>query len=98
MRLKKRSDTNDTLVSVVCECFTRSNERFQDLLGAVEAPVAEAFPGDHMTTAVETVAAVVLAVFAISTVGAAHFAPIAHKRNVLITVVVAANTITAAAS
>lgn len=54
----------------------------------MEARVAEAFPGDNMTNAVETVAAVVLAVFAVSTIRAAHLTPIAHKRNVLITVIV----------
>lgn len=56
----------------------------------MEARVAEAFPGYDMTNAVETVAAVVLAVFAVSTIGAAHLAPIAHMRNVLITVIVTA--------
>lgn len=63
---------------------------FQDLLGAMKARVAEALAGDNMTNAVETVAAVVLAVFAVSTIGAAHLTPIAHKRNVLITVIVTA--------
>lgn len=62
----------------------------RDLLGAMEARVAQALPGDNVTDAVETVAAVVLAVFAVSTVGAAHLAPTAHKRNVLITVIVTA--------
>lgn len=52
----------------------------------MEARVAQALPGDNMTNAVETVAAVVRAIFTVSTIGAAHLAPMAQKRNVLITV------------
>ena len=48
--------------------------------------VAEALSGDDVTDAVETVAAVVLAVLAVRPVGAAHLAPVAHRRNVVITV------------
>lgn len=72
------------------KCPTYSYEVFLDLLGAMEAWVAQALPGDNMTNAVETVAAVVLAIFAVSTIRAAHLAPMAHRRNVLITVIVTA--------
>lgn len=64
-----------------------SYEVSHDLLGAIKARVAQALPSDNMTEAVKTVTAVVLAVLAVSTVGAAHLAPIAHKRNALITVI-----------
>lgn len=90
LKKHEHNSTTNTLPSVVCKCPTHSYEVSQDLLDAMEARVAQALPGDNVTDAVETVAAVVLAVFAISTVGAAHLAPIAHKRNVLITVIVTA--------
>lgn len=40
-----------------------------------------------MTDAVKTVTAVVLTVLAICAIGAAHLAPITHKRNAMITVI-----------
>lgn len=64
-----------------------SYEVSHDLLGAIKARVAQALPSDNVTDAVKTVTAVVLAVLAVSTVGAAHLAPMAHKRNALITVI-----------
>lgn len=64
-----------------------SYEVSHDLLGAIKARVAQALPSDNMTDAIKTVTAVVLAVLAVSTVGAAHLAPMAHKRNALITVI-----------
>lgn len=64
-----------------------SYEVSHDLLGAIKARVAQALPSDNMTDAVKTVTAVVLAVLAVSTVGAAHLAPMADKRNALITVI-----------
>lgn len=90
LKKHERSSTTNTLPSVVCQCPTHTYEVSRDLLGAMEARVAQALPGDNVTDAVETVAAVVLAVFAVSTVGATHLAPTAHKRNVLITVIVTA--------
>lgn len=59
-----------------------------DLLGAIKSRVTQALSGDNMTDAVKTVTAVVLTVLAVCAVGAAHLAPITHKRNVLITVIV----------
>lgn len=59
----------------------------QDLLCAIKSRVTQALSGDNMTDAVKTVTAVVLAVLPICAVGAAHLAPIAHKRNVMITVI-----------
>lgn len=59
-----------------------------DLLGAIKYRVTQALSGDNMTDAVKTVTAVVLTVLAVCAVGAAHLAPITHKRNVLITVIV----------
>lgn len=57
------------------------------LLGAVKARVAQALPRDNVADAVKTVAAVVLAVLPICAVGAAHFTPMARKRNAVITVI-----------
>lgn len=59
----------------------------RDLLGAVKAGVAQALPRDNVADAVKTVAAVVLAVLSICAIGAAHFTPIARKRNAVITVI-----------
>lgn len=58
-----------------------------DLLSAIKPWVTQALSGDNMTEAVKTVTAVVLTVLAISAIGAAHLAPITHKRNVMITVI-----------
>lgn len=58
-----------------------------DLLGAVKARVAQALSCDNMADPVKTVAAIVLAVLSVGAVGAAHFAPIARKRNTGITVI-----------
>lgn len=58
-----------------------------DLLGAVKARVAQALSRDNMADPVKTVAAIVLAVLSVGAVGAAHFAPIARKRNAGITVI-----------
>lgn len=60
---------------------------WRDLLGAVKARVAQALPCDNVADAVKTVAAVVLAVLSICAIGAAHFTPIARKRNAVITVI-----------
>lgn len=57
------------------------------LLGAIKARVTQALPCDNMADPVKTVAAIVLAVLAICAVGAAHFTPITHKRNAVITVI-----------
>lgn len=59
----------------------------RDLLGAVKARVAQALSCDNMADPVKTVAAIVLAVLAICAIGAAHFTPITHKRNSVITVI-----------
>lgn len=59
----------------------------RDLLGAIKARVAQALSCDNMADPVKTVAAIVLAVFAICAVGAAHFTPITHKRNAFITAI-----------
>lgn len=53
-------------------------------VGAVEARVTQALPGDHVTDAVETVAAVVLAVLAVRAVGAAHLAPVPDPAGVAV--------------
>ncbi len=58
-----------------------------DLLGAIKPRVAQTLSGDNMTDAVKTVTAVVLTVLAICAIGAAHLAPITHKRNAMITVI-----------
>lgn len=58
-----------------------------NLLGAIKSGVTEALSGDNVTDAVITVTAVVLTVLSICSVGAAHLAPIAHRRNVVITVI-----------
>lgn len=58
-----------------------------DLLGAIKPRVTQALSSDNMADAVETVTAVVLTVLAIRAIGAAHLAPIAHKRNAMITVI-----------
>lgn len=59
----------------------------RDLLGAVKAGVAQALPRDNMADAVKTVAAVVLAVLSICAIGAAHFTPMARRRNAVITAI-----------
>lgn len=61
------------------KCPARSYVAIQDLLGAMETWVAQALAGDDMTNAVETVAAVVLAIFAVSAIRAAQLAPVTHK-------------------
>lgn len=64
-----------------------------DLLGAVKARVAQALSSDNMADPVKTVAAIVLAVLSICAIGAAHFTPIARKRNALITVIFRPNAV-----
>lgn len=58
-----------------------------DLLGAIKPRVTQALSGDNMTDAIKTVTAVVLTVLTIRAVGAAHLAPITHRRNAMITVI-----------
>lgn len=58
-----------------------------DLLGAIKARVAQALSCDNMADPVKTVATIVLTVLAICAIGAAHFTPITHKRNAVITVI-----------
>ena len=50
-----------------------------DLLGAIKARVAQTLSADHVANAVETMAAVVLAILAIRAVGAAHLTPITQR-------------------
>lgn len=59
----------------------------RDLLGAIKPRVTQALSGDNVTDAVKTVTAVVLTVLAVHAIGAAHLAPITHKRNVMITII-----------
>lgn len=59
----------------------------RDLLGAIKARVTQALSCDNMADPVKTVPAIVLAVLAICAIGAAHFTPITHKRNAVITII-----------
>lgn len=68
-------------------CFS-GYEVSYDLLGSIKSRVTQAFSGDNMTDAVITVTAVVLTVFAIRAIGAAHLAPITQRRNAMITVII----------
>lgn len=63
----------------------------RDLLGAIKARVAQALSCDNVADPVKTVVAIVLAVLAICAIGAAHFTPITHKRNAVITVILRPN-------